>query len=140
MRSQTRTRHPVPAVDGPKPQRGAAAVELALVLPILVVLLFGIIEFTRAYNARTTMTHAAREGARTLAVRKSTTEAQTAVANASTSLRQSDLQIATAPASGTCTPGQVVSVTLNYHLGYSIPLFRSGTWNLTEKATMQCGG
>ena len=39
-------------------------VEFALVLPVLVLLLFGIIEFTRAYNAKTTMTHAAREGAR----------------------------------------------------------------------------
>jgi Flp pilus assembly protein TadG len=44
--------------------RGAAAVEFALVMPILLLLLFGIIEFARAWNVRQTLTDAAREGAR----------------------------------------------------------------------------
>jgi Flp pilus assembly protein TadG len=49
-------------------ERGAAAVELALVMPILVMLLFGIIEFARVWNVRQTMTDAAREGARVAVV------------------------------------------------------------------------
>lgn len=53
---------------GWKNQRGAAAVELGLVMPILVLLLFGIIEFARAWNARQTLTDAAREGARVAVV------------------------------------------------------------------------
>ena len=111
-----------------------------MVVPVLVLLLFGTIEFTRAYNAKTTLTHAAREGVRTLALRNSPADANAVIANASPSLRQADLTITTVPAAGTCTPGQVVSVTLNYRQSYSIPMFRDGTWNLTERATMRCGG
>ncbi len=51
-------------------EKGAAAVEFALVLPILVLLVFGIVEFGRAYNAYLSVTHAAREGARLAAVGK----------------------------------------------------------------------
>ncbi len=44
--------------------RGAVAVEFALLLPMLLLLLFGIIDFGRALNAQITLTQAAREGAR----------------------------------------------------------------------------
>ena len=44
--------------------RGAAAVEFALLLPMLLLLVFGIIDFGRALNAQITLTQAAREGAR----------------------------------------------------------------------------
>ena len=44
--------------------RGAAAVELALVLPILILLLGGIIDFGFAFNGQISLTHAAREGVR----------------------------------------------------------------------------
>lgn len=44
--------------------RGAAAVEMALVLPLIVFLVFGIIDFGRMFNAQITLTEAAREGAR----------------------------------------------------------------------------
>lgn len=48
--------------------RGAAAVEFALVLPLLVLIVFGVIDFGRAINAQITLTQAAREGARALAL------------------------------------------------------------------------
>jgi Flp pilus assembly protein TadG len=48
--------------------RGAAAVELALVLPLLLVLLFGIVDFGRMLNAQIVLTEAAREGARAAAM------------------------------------------------------------------------
>jgi Flp pilus assembly pilin Flp len=47
-----------------KGQDGAAAVEFALLLPLLVVLLFGVIQFGTAFNTRIQATNAAREGAR----------------------------------------------------------------------------
>jgi Flp pilus assembly pilin Flp len=43
---------------------GAAAVEFALLLPLLVLLLFGIIEFGFAFSTRIQATNAAREAAR----------------------------------------------------------------------------
>jgi hypothetical protein len=48
---------------------GAAAVEFALVLPLLVVFLFGIIDFGRVWQRQQVITDAAREGARRAVVR-----------------------------------------------------------------------
>lgn len=44
---------------------GAAAVEFALVLPVLILLVFGIMEFGLVFNRWLSVTHAAREGVRT---------------------------------------------------------------------------
>ena len=48
--------------------RGAVAVEFALLLPVLVLLVFGLIDFGRVLNAQITVTQAAREGARLAAL------------------------------------------------------------------------
>jgi Flp pilus assembly protein TadG len=48
--------------------RGAAAVEFALVLPVLLLVMCGIVDFGRAYNAQVTLTQSAREGARLAAL------------------------------------------------------------------------
>ena len=49
---------------GKQRERGAALVEMALVTPLLLLLLFGIWSVARAYNVKNTMDHAVREGAR----------------------------------------------------------------------------
>jgi Flp pilus assembly pilin Flp len=51
-------------VTGSRGEDGAAAVEFALLLPLLVVLLFGFIQFGTAFNTKIQATNAAREGAR----------------------------------------------------------------------------
>ena len=51
-----------------KDQAGASAVELALVMPLLVMILFAIFQFGIAFNNWISLTHAAREGARLAAV------------------------------------------------------------------------
>ena len=45
-------------------QRGQAVVEFALVLPILLILLLGIVDFGFGFKTRITVTNATREGAR----------------------------------------------------------------------------
>jgi Flp pilus assembly protein TadG len=45
-------------------ERGQALVEFALVMPILLLLIMGVVEFGRAWNLQQTITDAAREGAR----------------------------------------------------------------------------
>src|SRR4051812_14856468 len=49
-------------------ERGAAAVEFALVVPLLIALVFGIAEFGRAWFIQSTLAGAAREGARAAAI------------------------------------------------------------------------
>ena len=45
-------------------ERGAAAVEFAMILPLLILLVFGIVQFSLAYNRQQGLHAAAREGAR----------------------------------------------------------------------------
>jgi Flp pilus assembly protein TadG len=67
-------------------ERGAAAVEFALVLPILVVILLGIVDFGLEMNSQAIIANAAREGARTASLGGTAAEATTAATNASGSL------------------------------------------------------
>ena len=47
---------------------GQGLVEFVLIAPLLLLLIFGLVEFARAWNIRHVVTDAAREGARTMAV------------------------------------------------------------------------
>jgi Flp pilus assembly protein TadG len=51
-----------------KRQQGQSLVEFALIFPIIVIILFGIIEFGRLWETMSVLTSAAREGARVAAV------------------------------------------------------------------------
>jgi len=48
--------------------RGTAAVEFALIMPLLVLLIFAIVDLGRMLNAQIVLTEAAREGARATAL------------------------------------------------------------------------
>lgn len=62
-------------------------VEFALIVPILLLLVFGIIEFGIVYNTKIAITNAAREGARKAAVTSVDTDAvKTAITNSVASL------------------------------------------------------
>jgi len=66
--------------------RGAVAVEFALLLPVLLLLIFGIIDFGRAINDQITLTQAAREGARLAALGYSTSAVTTRAQSAAIGL------------------------------------------------------
>ncbi len=81
-------RHAVTRRDGrrrpraDRDERGAAAVEFALILPILMALVFGIISFGFMLSFRQAMSQAAAEGARSAAVAPVGTDASTRTADA----------------------------------------------------------
>jgi Flp pilus assembly protein TadG len=112
------------------------------VLPLLVLLLMGIIEFSRAYNAKETMQYAAREGARTLSIKADAGAAQAVTVDRLAALPNSAAAaVATTPCPSTVTsPTQKATVTVTYPLDYNIPLFDSGTWTLSATASMRCNG
>jgi Flp pilus assembly protein TadG len=124
----------------PESQRrdeGAAVVEMAIVLSLLVLLVFGIIEFGRAYNAQVTLTHATREGVRTLAVtgdREAAVEATYRAA--SSTLHRESLSVT----ASSCDPGQPTDVSATYAMDISIPFFGERALNLSSTAVMRCGG
>ena len=53
-----------PTTERTRSQRGSVIIEFALILPLLLVLLFGVISFTVALYNKTVLTMATREGAR----------------------------------------------------------------------------
>lgn len=120
-------------------ERGAVAVEFALILPILVALLLGIMEFGRAYNAQISVTAAAREGARIMSIQGNVASAQAAVQAASPALNPqlTKTQIKVSPS--TCTPGTNVTVTVSYRLNFITGFLKDGV-DLTGKGVMRCGG
>lgn len=96
-------------------ERGQSLVEFALALPILVLLLFAVIQFGVAFNNYVTLTDATRAGARKAAVGRRLPSPQsstiTAVRNSATDLRQGDLNVTV---SSTWQPGADVNVTATY--------------------------
>ncbi|MEG9249038.1 TadE/TadG family type IV pilus assembly protein [Arthrobacter sp. Soc17.1.1.1] len=125
-------------------ERGAAAVEMALVLPILILLLLGIMEFGRAFNAQVTLTNAAREGVRVMAISKDTTKARasaiTAAGRFSPPLKATDIAISV-PGSTAATPcpgGGTATVTITYTLSTLTKI--AGPFSMTGKGVMLCGG
>lgn len=115
---------------------GAATVEFALILVLLVTLLMGIVEFGRAYNAQLTLQHAVREGVRVLAITKDAAQATTAtVAAAQPSVALTSAGVTTTA----CSPGAPTSVSAAHAFQFSTPLIGT-TLNLSATGVMRCGG
>lgn len=119
-------------------ERGSAAVEFAILLPLLLLLVLGTIEFSRAYNAQITLTNAAREGVRVMAIANDPTAAKTAAKNAAASvsatISNSDITLST----NACSSGAQVTLTINYTLSTITGI--AGPFALAGKGVMLCGG
>jgi Flp pilus assembly protein TadG len=122
--------------------RGAVAVEFALILPLLVLLVFGIYEFGRGYNAKVTLTHAAREGVRDYAIHQDVSQAQTVSESAAPGLSGASASITdSCDGNNDASLGfDVAEMTVSWSFTYTIPLFRTDTIDMSESATMRCGG
>ena len=102
-------------------KKGQTLVELALILPILFMIIFGIIEFGRVFNAYVIVSNASREGARQAAVGKADSEVRTKVKNVASSLSIADGDIAIDPVKGSREYGDQVTVDVNYNLPIIAP-------------------
>src|SRR5258708_10347940 len=112
-----RRRH---AASDPR-DRGSVAVEFALLLPVLVLLIFGVIDFGRAINAQITLTQAAREGARLASLGYSTSAVTTRAQSAATGLSP-----VTVTVTSSCPAGAGVGVdavvTTSYPFSFITPV------------------
>lgn len=122
-------------------QDGAAALEFAIVLPILIMLVMGIVEFSRAYNAKEALQYAVREGARELAINNVPADAVAVTRARAITLDDAKLSVPTpAACPSTVTPTSTATVTATYNLDFNIPLWSSGTWTLSATGVMRCNG
>ena len=60
--------------SGRRSENGQALVEFALLLPVVLLLIVGMLEFSRAWNLHQVMTDAAREGARVMVLNDDTSD------------------------------------------------------------------
>lgn len=117
--------------------RGAVAVEFALVAPILLALIAGIVEFSHAFNLQISVTQAAREAAREMAITNSQDDARSAAAHGAPGLNTAAFAYTFTPAA--CTDNGTVTVDISYTADTLTGLFGSGV-TLTGVGAMRCGG
>ena len=128
-------------------EEGVAAVEFALILPVLALMLFGILEFGRVWSQYQVFQGAAREGARCAAVQAtefSDCEIQPAIDNAAEPYDpdvNAAVKIGTSNAPAGCTDadqGKDVQVSWVQPLDINIPLWSDVTVTPTIKAVFRC--
>lgn len=129
--------------------RGAAAVEMALVLPLLLFIIFGLIDMSRAYNGQVQLSQAAREGARLAALGYSASDITTRVQQAAGVFGSS---VTATPTFCPANPGPtdnakvVVSAPFTWitPVGGMAHFFGASTFptptSLSSTGVMQCGG
>lgn len=118
-------------------ERGAAAVEFAILLPLLLLLVLGIAEFGRAFNAQITLTQAAREGVRVMAITNKPEDAKIAAQKAAASLGTIPTSNITLSANSCSSPAQV-TLTINFTLATATGI--AGPFAMNGKGVMLCGG
>lgn len=109
-----------------KSQKGQALVEMAFILPLLIMLLFGIIDFGRIFHAYLTLDHAGREGARLASLQDEDSDIQTKIDSYAAGLDTSKLTVSLSPAGENNRPsGTDVTVKLTYTIDFLTPFISS---------------
>jgi len=124
-------------------ERGASAVEFALIVPLLILLVVGIAEFGRAFQVQSTLSAAARESVRTMALQNDPAQARAMARSVASSLDPAltNAQIAISPAAcpATYSPGASVRVTITYRMPFVTDFFGAGV-DLHGTGVMRCNG
>jgi len=129
-------------------EKGQAIVEMALILPILLLLVFGIIEFGRVIHTYMVVTDLSREGARAGAVGKTDAEIQTTVGNNATAagldISNPDYAVNIIPAAvGKRARGTSVEVEVIYSVDIIAPLIGNiigDPYVISSQTTMRVEG
>jgi Flp pilus assembly protein TadG len=124
-------------------ERGASAVEFAFIVPLLIVVVLGIAEFGHAFQAQATLSAAAREGVRAMALRNDPADAMAVVRDAAASLDPAvtDAQIEITP--DFCPPAGGGTTNVQLTITYSKPFltgFFGSDIQLTGTGVMRCNG
>jgi len=112
-----------------KSQRGQAMVELAIVLPILLLIIFGIIEFGSIYATDLAINNAAREGARAAALGAPDEDITIIVNDRCSFLDTTKLSLEITPVQLERISGNPVTINLEYPVEINIPIISAITGN-----------
>lgn len=103
-------------------KKGQSLVETALILPIIILLLMGMVEFTRILGSYLIVTHASREGARMASIGKSDEEVALSIKAKAGILSASDIQVTLTPNDDARISGQDVKVSVKYKIVIYAPV------------------
>ena len=106
-------------------QSGQALVEIALVLPILLMVLMGIIDFGRVFHGYLAVTNAARAAVRQAAVGASDALVIQTAMDSSSTLDISQVTVTVSPSLFQRYPGGSITVQVQYNLAILTPIVRS---------------
>jgi Flp pilus assembly protein TadG len=127
-------------------QSGQATVEFALSLPLLVLLLFSIIQYGFIFSASITLRHAANATARSLALAGASTNNATAIAAQfiTPALDNTKLAPAVVKLATISSPNDAITVQLTYNLplivSFVVPGSTNGKLALKSQGTYRKGG
>jgi Flp pilus assembly protein TadG len=120
--------------------KGQSLVETALVLPIILLLLMGIIDFGFMFNNYLMVGNASREGARKAAAGATDSEIRALVGNASATLDASRMTVTITPSQLQRKKGDEVAVTVDYDYSMITPIISSivpGPLHLRSRSVMR---
>ncbi len=103
-------------------EAGQSLVEFTLVLPLLLVMLFAIVDFGRAFYTDSILTNAAREGARMAAVQGDSNQINSAVTNAMGGLTTTSPTLTKTYTNVQAAKGSTATVQLQYKFTYVTPI------------------
>lgn len=129
-------------------EKGAVAVEMAIVLPLLLLILLGIVEFGRVYNVQVSLTQAAREGARYAAINHGEPGLNVQTATLAAAPALSGLPVTVTDNASSCTSGSNVRVTTRVSLPSLSGFLDAGFFgapgifplSMTGVGVMRCNG
>lgn len=117
-----------------KSERGTAAMEFALLLPVFLMLVLGIVYFGIGFNTKINLTAGVREGARKVALGGSGAEGKAKVRESTPDLGLTDPDITVT----TCeNNAQNAVVRAQKDVEYNL-LFVHGTWTINATGVMRC--
>lgn len=121
-------------------QKGQSIVETALILPIIILILTGIIDFGLMFNNYLVITNASREAARNAAVGATDAEIAIMISNMTSSLDRTKLTTSIYPGQALRKKGDEVVVTIKYDNALLTPVISAIVPNpmkLEAKTTMR---
>ncbi|WP_164745695.1 TadE/TadG family type IV pilus assembly protein [Neobacillus mesonae] len=114
-----------------KSEKGQSLVEFALIVPLLVLLLIGIVDFSRIFHAYLTIDHSGREAARAASIGKDEVTIKSIAVNQGASIGLTASQVNV----NTGSSGSNATITITYQVTFLTPLIGKIVNPLTLKDT-----
>ena len=123
-------------------RKGQSLVETALVLPIILLILTGIIDFGLVFNNYLVVSNASREGARSAVIGSTNEQIRAVINTVAASLDSEKLTITISPDQiADRSKGVAVAVIVNYEYSMVTPIIAAivpGPFQLKTSTTMRC--